>query len=273
MEEDIENNDLLKNKIAIFPSTEYPQKCAWLIAKQLSSTIHQNGRATLALSGGSTPIAIYQKLVQREKDSLDWQKVTFLLADERLVENGHPESLKNLALNNLFLPLQIKAENQLLVDLNLPLIEAAKDYNDKLEGHLSIQNGSMAKLSLVLLGVGEDGHFASVFPGEQRLLAVPTKRRGASDLIWLVDDLNLISTYKAPRLTLTPKVILNSEKVFVLINGERKKEVVQRLFTTRNTITEEDMLNFPALALKGKENVYWYLDEDAARNIQTGSLI
>ena len=173
----------------------------------ISEDIIKFGKATILLSGGSTPSGLYRKLSSTQ---LDWSRVIVGLVDERFVENSSDFSneklvntcfLINEAKNATFIPMIFSADNEALNLLRTN--ESYTIFNDA---------------SVIILGMGEDGHTASLFPND-------------SDSNKAMDSEQNIFFTNSPinptrRITCTPKLLLSSKNIFLMLTGENKKEVL-----------------------------------------------
>jgi 6-phosphogluconolactonase len=217
-----------------------------------SIAIAERGRFTVSLSGGSTPRAAYSLLASDVyRNRVDWSNVLFFFGDERFVPPGADQSNFRMANLTLFKPLGINPQNifRWKTELGEPK-EAAKQYEQVLSENLGDGQHSF---DLVLLGMGPDGHIASLFPhtkalSEHKKLAVPN---------W-VDKLN------AWRLTTTFPLINRSANIVFLVAGEEKAE------TLRNVLKGKKFPDtFPAQNVRpiaGK--LSWLLDEAAAGTLK-----
>jgi 6-phosphogluconolactonase len=161
--------------------------------------------AKVALSGGSTPRPVYKALSKREL--YDFKKVQFFMVDERYVPPTDPKSNYKLIVEAM-----PKAHLHSF-DTDLPIDESVKDYEDKLHEYL------IGPLNLCVLGIGTDGHFASIFPNspainEKELLIMHTQTENHD-----IKD----------RLTMTMPLIMQSEKLLVLVKSSEKWEAIQKL--------------------------------------------
>lgn len=203
-------------------------------------SIQQRGRFAVALSGGSTPKAIYKAL--STITSLDWSKVYLFWSDERAVDPTHPDSNYKMTLDtgllNLVRPTQIfrmRAEKE--IEKNALAYEEL--INSTLDKHL---------FDLVMLGVGEDGHTASLFPHTKAL-----------------DSTNLVAANHIPqkdcsRMTLTFPCINNSHQAVIYAIGANKELIIPK-------VLEAPILsNYPASQVGTPDHkALWILDTDAAR--------
>ena len=173
----------------------------------ISEDIIKFGKATILLSGGSTPSGLYRKLSSTQ---LDWSKVIVGLVDERFVENSSDFSneklvktffLINEAKNATFIPMIFSADNEALNLLRTN--ESYTIFNDA---------------SVIILGMGEDGHTASLFPNDSD----SNKAMDSEQNIFFTNSPSIPTR----RITCTPKLLLSSKNIFLMLTGENKKEVL-----------------------------------------------
>jgi 6-phosphogluconolactonase len=185
------------------------------ITKLLDEGISQNGSATLIVSGGSTPVQLFEHLSTLD---IPWQKVDVSLVDERWVNSVLPESNEHLVRTHL---LQNKAQIANFTGMK----NSAKTAG---EGE-DLCNKQLQKIrrpfDVLILGMGNDGHTASLFPGAARL---PQATDMYSGKICIA-----IAPVTAPheRMTLTLPVILESKQIFLHITGRKKKEILEQALT------------------------------------------
>lgn len=180
-------------------------------------SIQQRGRFAVALSGGATPKAIYQKLLalweQKGDEGLDWGKVHLFWSDERGVPPDHPESNYRMALESGLKKLPISPSHIHRMEASPPTLESASLYEQKIEKLLGKE-----LFDLVMLGIGEDGHTASLFPGtealkEEKRLVIP----------------NYLPDKNVWRMTLTFPCIERSRKAVFYLLGEGKRGIVPQV--------------------------------------------
>lgn len=197
----------------------------------------QNARS-VALSGGGTAL-IFLPALRAAK--VDWSKITLFWADERAVPADDPESNYGIAERMLLSPLGAKAPRALRMPADMPnLGEAALKYDEELATLL--RGGA---LDLVLLGIGEDGHVASLFPGHpstQESLAspnIPSLRAGQGARVIAVED-----APKPPkrRLSLTLRFLLQTRQIWVVAVGPRKLPVLQAALSKTQHSTPLDVI-------------------------------
>ncbi|MBA4040459.1 MAG: 6-phosphogluconolactonase [Sphingobium sp.] len=179
----------------------------------IESAIDARGAAVIALPGGKTPLAIYDKLAAAK---LDWKRVTILPTDDRLVPMGDPMS-NITAIAKVFLPKGVRV---------LPITsEAASDYKAAGRAADARLQDVHWPLDLCVLGVGADGHTASIFPGPDFDEAVngPKERRAVG-----VMPAELPAEAPVARVTLTRHAIVASRAVMIAVAGQAKRDVIER---------------------------------------------
>jgi len=199
------------------------------VAKHLVEAVAGGQRASLALSGGSTPGPVYRELAKRD---VPWALVDFYFVDERFVPPDHPESNYLLAEEALFKPLGVGPHQIFRMQgERADREQTARDYARQLPPELDV----------VVLGMGEDGHTASLFPGHE---ALQEKERRV---------LAVVGPKPPPwRLTLTLPVLQSARKVLGLVSGAGKRDMVRRV------LAGEEL---PAAKV---EHAQWMMDRGAA---------
>ena len=217
------------------------------IAGAAQRAIDLRERFLVALAGGRTPTRTYESLALAPlKDEVDWGSVEFFWSDERAVPPDHPDSNYGMARRTLLTPLGVDDVRVHRMPGEAPdLDRAAREY----ESELVRCAGARPVLDLVLLGVGADGHTASLFPGTDAL--AETSR-------WVVATAKPGSA--AGRLTLTFPAILAARQIMVLVTGIDKAEVLQL------AMEGGPFAGLPAQRLQeAGSRVAWFVDADAAR--------
>lgn len=178
----------------------------------IESAIDARGAAVIALAGGKTPLPIYEKLA---KAKIDWKRVTIVPGDDRMVPLGDP--LSNVtAIGKIFIPKGARV---------IPLISATvSDYKAAGRAADAILQDLHWPLDLCLLGIGGDGHAASIFPGPDydEALNGPKERRA----LGVMPD-PLPPEAPVARVTLSRSAIVSSKAIMIAITGETKKEVLE----------------------------------------------
>jgi 6-phosphogluconolactonase len=224
---------------------------AWDLAREIAELINYAGNRkktlTIALSGGTTPRLMLSVLGDHFSDSVSWKYVHFFWVDERCVPPDNPESNYGMTykvfLEKINIPHRhihrIKGEKK-------PETEAAR-YSGEIMKHTGGKN-NLPVFDLIILGIGEDGHTASIFPGNNDLLN--------SEKICEV-SVHPVSLQK--RVTLTVRVINNAENIIFLVTGANKANVVYDI------IENQGIVDYPAAFIEPSDGVLkWYLDQDAA---------
>jgi len=207
------------------------------------------GECHIALAGGSTPRQLYRAIAEAGAER-GWSAVHFWFGDERAVPPDHPDSNYRMAKESLFSRLPIPADNIHPMPIPEPplpvnLDAAARRYEAELRAALPITDTGFPRFDLVLLGMGEDGHTASLFPGNPALL----ERRRA---------VVAVQGPKAPpwRLTLTLPVINAARHVWILVTGEGKAPAMKRIRARLEP-------PLPVQQVQPAAGVDWYVDAAA----------
>ena len=217
---------------------------AQIFAERSSRAVARRGFFTVALSGGSTPRLLYQVLADRNEEHVPWMNVHFFWSDERHVPPDHFESNFRMANEAMLSHVPVTRENVHRVRSENPdAAQAAKEYEEEV---LKFVPGSPPRFDLILLGLGNDGHTASIFPGSEVL--DDTKRLVAAP--W-VEKLN------AYRITMTLPLINNAETVMFLVSGAEKAEIVKEVLKGPRRYPAQEVR-----PINGK--LIWMLDREAA---------
>jgi len=201
---------------------------------------------TVALSGGKTPCWLFQALVEN-KDHLPWEKTCIFQVDERYVSHYHHASNFRMINESLLIKVPVLRSNIFSIPVDYKNIEAASREYEKTLISFFADSGKMIRFDLTVLGMGIDGHTASIFPGEA---AEREKQRNVCSVF--LDDI------KENRITVTFPVINNSAVILVMIAGSSKAETVKKLFNDKEWDSPVQKLN----PVDGK--IYYILDKDAA---------
>jgi 6-phosphogluconolactonase len=214
-----------------------PQLSARQIARALERAARARGRASFCLAGGTTPKACYEELAR--EPAVPWQKVSIYFGDERCVTPDHPDSNYLLARTALLSRVPIPPENVHRMRGELADRQAAaREYDESLPDAIDV----------MLLGIGEDGHTASLFPGSPAL--DETRAR----------VLPVIGPKPPPeRLTLTQVPLRAAREVFVLAAGANKADAVARAL--------EGKLDIPVCPVQLVRDAVWLMDHAAAAKL------
>ena len=274
--------------VVLADGREVARESAHRLVGELRDAIDQRGEAHVALTGGSSAVALYRELSSesRWRAALDWGQVHLWWGDERFVPVDHPDSNAGMAYSMLLAvgarsgesgsigasgvdvavgdvpALPIAAENVHPFEIDEALSESdaaelvAQRYAESLQRLLPKSETGLPAFDVVLLGVGADGHVMSVFPGSAALepyaplvLAIPAPEHIGPHL---------------PRLTLNPRLLEAAGLVLVMVSGEGKAEVIARIIRGKR-----DPHRLPA-QLAERDNAVWVLDEGAAALLGRG---
>jgi len=202
---------------------------------------------TLALSGGSTPRQIFDYISSNDRGRINWGKVKFFFVDERCVPPDDAESNFGMSRHYLFENLEILDENIFRIfGENDPESEAIRYSSVICENVPMVDN--FPRFHMVWLGLGDDGHTASIFPDNTRMFQSSR-----------ICEVALHPQSRQKRITLTGPVINNASEVIFMVTGSGKAEIVDRLLQQANT-------GLPASFVKPEDGkLIWLLDKDAAK--------
>lgn len=182
----------------------------------IESAVAARGQAVLALSGGSTPIPVYAAIAQHR---MDWPKVRFVLVDERWVDADHPAS-NETALRHALAP--ALAAGASLVGMKTPHATAGQGLDSCLARYRTLA----MPFDVVLLGMGEDGHTASLFPHAVGLMQALAAEAPPCAVIHAQHS--AVTGANTERMTLTLPAIINTREIILLITGEGKQRVLEQ---------------------------------------------
>lgn len=207
-----------------------------------------NAQLFIALSGGNTPKLLFDLLAKEYKNSIPWNNIRFYWVDERCVAPNHEESnygvVKKLLFNNINIE---NSQIERIIGENNPSEEALR-YSSILSSQLPIKNNSPF-FDLIILGMGDDGHTASIFPNQLFLLE--------SDKHCEVGE---HPTSGQKRVTLSSKLINNAHEIIFLVTGKNKAAIVSQIINKT-----DDFQKYPSAHIAPTDgNLIWILDNDAA---------
>jgi 6-phosphogluconolactonase len=219
------------------------------------AAVQRNGRFSVALSGGSTPKALYSLLATDPalKRDLPWGKTHVFWGDERPVPPDHADSNFRMAHEALLSKVPVPAANVHRIAGELAAEQAAADYERTLINAFELRDGELPRFDLALLGLGPEGHTASLFPGT---LALHEKKRLAVA--------NWVGKFDSERITLTAPVLNNAACVIFLVSGNEKAVVLKSVLEGRH---EPEQL--PAQLIRPHDGeLIWIVDAAAALGIE-----
>lgn len=238
------SSNMIHPNIQTFPSTA---DLATAFANWLVEITAGKDSFSIALSGGRTPIYIFDHLKAHYRDTIDWQKIRFYWGDERCVPPQHEESNYRSALEHLLAPLNIPAENIFRMHGEADPEQEAQRYAQVLKDTLPNIH-SMPQIDLVLLGMGADGHTASLFPNRLDLLSS--------------EEICLTAAHPESgqiRVSFSMQLINHASTVAFLVTGADKAEKVSSILQG-----DENAKLYPATYVKPtSEQLYWFLDQAA----------
>ena len=210
------------------------------------ASIAANGRFSVALSGGSTPKGVYSLLAAT--NDVPWDRVHFFFGDERHVPPTDAESNYRMVHESLFAKANIPAENIHRVRAELDAETAAAQYEEELRSFFQVAEGEWPRFDLVMLGMGPDGHTASLFPGSQAL------HENARMVV-----ANWVEKFKTHRITLTFPVLNHASEVMFLVAGEDKAGVLREVLQGQQKL-------YPAQQVQPVDgSLLWIIEKSAAR--------
>lgn len=241
--------------ISANPAQTY-QAAAGYFLSVAESVLQSKDTFSVALAGGNTPEGLYAELVKTEnRKRIDWAKVRFFFGDERPVPPDHNDSNYRMARETLLQPLGIDDAHVFRIQAEMEdKSQVAQQYQQVLSDQLGHhQNDENAGLDLILLGLGDDAHTASLFPSTPALLE--TRQWVTNSFVYKLD---------CERITLTPMFINRAKHVCFLVTGSEKAEAVYEVL--QGPI---DTQRLPAqLIHPANGEVVWFLDEAAAEKLQ-----
>jgi len=203
------------------------QQAAACVCDILTDAVRRRGWATLALAGGATPRLLYRTLAQTPYAThTPWAAIDVFWSDERCVAPGHPDSNVGMARTAFLTQLALPAENIHAPDMTLPPAQAAQAYEQHLRMFFAARLQAVrAPFDLILLGLGTDGHTASLFPGQTSL---------HETVRWVVAVTPPAETTPAvARVTFTLPLITQTEQIIMLAAGPAKRALVDALTDDR----------------------------------------
>jgi len=224
------------------------RKAAEQFAASAKAAVSARGRFSVALSGGSTPKALYALLATDEfRSQLPWPQVHLFWGDERCVPPDDTESNFRMVGEALLSKITIPSENIHRMAGEKTPADGAVDYQTQLQEFFHLADGEWPRFDLVLLGLGEDGHTASLFPGSA---ALSERQR------WVATS--YVERLHAHRLTLTLPVINHAAQISFLVSGASKAPMVEAVLRAGND-------SLPAARIQPADGqVTWFVTQDAA---------
>jgi 6-phosphogluconolactonase len=223
------------------------------VVRAANQAVAQRGRFTIALSGGSTPKNLYTLLATNARTSLPWDRMYFFWSDERHVPPADPGSNYRMAEEAMLSKIPVAASNVFRVPTENPdAAAAAEAYEQTLRKFFALEAGQVPRFDLILLGMGPDGHTASLFPETAAL-------REKSRLVVA----NWVEKLKTSRITFTLPLLNAARGVAFLVSGTDKASALHEVLEG-NAPGEQ----YPAkLVQPGDGKLIWFLDRAAASGL------
>ena len=234
-----------------------PQELFSAAAEELihaaTESVAARGRFTIALSGGSTPKSLFNLLATNARTTLPWDKMFFFWGDERHVPPTDPDSNYRMADESMLSKIPVKPENIFRIPAENPDAAAAADtYEKTLQKFFSLQPGQFPRFDLILLGMGPDGHTASLFPGSAGL-------QENSRLVIA----NWVEKFKTSRLTFTYPVLNAAACLAFLVSGTDKAPALHEVLES-----DAPGEQYPAKLVHPTDGkLIWLLDRAAASQL------
>ena len=232
-------------------SADLFQAAAVEFAAMASEAVRSKGTFSVALSGGSTPKGLYALLADDAVPSIPWGRICFFWGDERHLPPDHPESNYGMAYEAMLSKLPVRLQNVFRFHAEVRDADAvAAAYEQDLKTFFNLRPGKLPRFDLVLLGLGPDGHTASLFPSTAAL-------REKDRLVVA----NWVDKFKAYRFTLTLPVLNQSACVMFLVSGQEKSEILRE-------VLENPSADLPAQKVRPADGrLLWLVDRAAANGL------
>jgi len=233
-------------------AVELASEAADEFVRLAQAAVRQKNLFTVALSGGSTPKILYSLLANEEpwRSNLPWERIHFFWGDERHVPPSDPDSNYRMTYEAMLSKAPVPASNVHRIKGEEPDAQtAAAEYEQELRSFFHLQSKEYPRFDLILLGMGPDGHTASLFPGTDAL-------KEHEQLVVA----NWVEKFNAYRITLTLPVLNNAANVIFLVSGAEKAEVLRAILKG-----DSDTKQFPAQLIRPvRGKLLWLIDETAA---------
>jgi len=246
-------NGQVKPNIQVFSEAgALAQAAADLFVTAARKALDEKGLFYVAVSGGRTPRLLFERLVTHpEAKALPWSRCHIFWVDERYVPADDPASNFKMASESLLGPLDVPEANIHRMLTEVDLDEAVAQYASTIQSVFSLQPGDVPVFDLIQLGMGSDGHTASLFPHSY-------EADTQASVMWTVPP-------AAPhhRITLTSRVLQAGSQLMVLLTGKDKADMLKTVFSS-----EPDVMQYPVHTLwPVMDRVAWLLDEEAASEL------
>lgn len=234
-------------KIVMPDADKLSEKGAEIFYQSAKEAVDRKGHFAVAISGGSTPIAMHRRLaMEPHRSQIPWHRTHLFWVDERLVPFDHPHSNFGAAKKDFVDNVPIPSAQVHPMPVTMPTDKGASSYAAELKFFFQHIHLNRPQFDLITLGLGEDGHIASLFPGHHST---------ASDK-WVLNATGGNPNHY--RMTLTHVVLNDARRILFLVSGKTKAKMVKTVFENRRT-------RLPASQIRPSGGtVTWLLDKDAA---------
>jgi 6-phosphogluconolactonase len=218
-----------------------------VVLSKIQEAIEKSDRFTIALAGGGTPKPLYEAIATQ---NLPWEKIHVFWGDERYVPADHPDSNQGMARNAWLDKVNIPAANihPMPTEGTSPVADAQK-HEAQLQEFFGIPAGTFPDFDVILLGIGDDAHTASLFPH--------------TDALQVQDQLVTVGNKDGqPRITFTAPLINHAHCVIFLVAGSSKRPALAQIFAP-----DADALTYPARLIQPQGELWWLLDESAGQEL------
>ena len=219
----------------------------------LKELLAEKENLSIALSGGSTPKSLFNYWAKNHAEDIDWSKIKFFWSDERCVWPDDDDSNYKMVKESLFNHVPVSDDNIFRIRGENDPYKEARSYGELLVTELESING-VPQFDIVMLGMGEDGHTASIFPHEMNL--------------WDSSNFCVVATHpktRQMRVSLSGRTINTAKNVVFLVTGAPKAKIVKAVIEDN----EEAQSKYPAAKVKPTSgNLTWFLDGYAGRELK-----
>jgi 6-phosphogluconolactonase len=227
------------------------------VVRTANEAVTQRGRFAIALSGGSTPKNLYNLLATNARTALPWDRMFFFWGDERHVPPADPDSNYRMADETMLSKIPVAAGNVFRIKAENPDAGAvAEAYEQTLRKFFALEPGQFPRFDLILLGMGPDGHTASLFPGTRAL-------QEKSRLVVA----NWVDKMKGSRISVTLPVLNAAAAVAFLVSGTDKAPALHAVLES-----EAPGEQYPAKLVRPSDGrLIWLIDRAAASQLSAGN--
>jgi 6-phosphogluconolactonase len=237
----------MKRIVEVVPDGALIQRSLEVVLEKMRQAIAERGQCTIALAGGNTPKPLYEGLASQE---LPWRSIHVFWGDERYVAPDHPDSNQGMARRAWLDKVPLPPANIHPMPTNRDDPAAAANQHElELQEFFQLQPGEFPSFDIILLGTGDDGHTASLFPHTQALQV--------RDRLITVGNKD-----GQPRLTFTAPLINHAHTVIFIVSGSGKRAALEQIFAP-----DADSTTYPARLIQPQGELWWLLDQAAGQDL------